>query len=130
MYMQYNHETRKLNTSMLANMNSQAVPQIRFNTGRRGTIACKPISSEKNNNYKKNSYYYTRSEKTLVTQLVIAFYNFTQHAIVLSHNTRMSYQKFIKFAVARSRFWCAREKKCNNTTSWQSRHILYQGRIY
>lgn len=48
MYMQYNHETRKLNTS---NMNSQAVPQIRFNTGRRGTIACKPISSEKNNNF-------------------------------------------------------------------------------
>lgn len=51
MYMQYNHETRKLNTSMLANMNSKAVPQIRFNTGRRGTIACKPISSEKNNNF-------------------------------------------------------------------------------
>lgn len=51
MYMQYNHETRKPNTSMLANMNSQAVPQIKFNTGRRGTIACKPISSEKNNNF-------------------------------------------------------------------------------
>lgn len=36
MYMQYNHETRKLNTSMLANMNSQAVPQIRFDKGEEG----------------------------------------------------------------------------------------------
>lgn len=89
MYMQYNHETRKLNTSMLANMNSQAVPQIRFNTGRRGTIACKPISSEKNNNFKKNSYCYMRSEKSLATQLAIAFYNFTHH-VVTQHKNELS----------------------------------------
>lgn len=101
MYMQYNHETRKLNTSMLANMNSQAVPQIRFNTGRRGTIACKPISSDKNNNFKKIL-------TIICVQRKVSSHNSplpsTILHITLSHNTRMSYQKFIKLAVALSGF--------------------------
>lgn len=77
MYMQYNHETRKLNTS---NMNSQAVPQIRFNTGRRGTIACKPISSEKNNNFlKKLLLLYAFREKSRHT---------TRHCLLQFYTSR------------------------------------------
>lgn len=116
------------NTSMLAKMNSQAVPQIRFNKGEEGL-------------YHVSQYLPRKIIKKTLTIISVQRKLSSRNSSLPSttlHNTPSCCHTTQEWAIRNSLNLLSRchdfdvpeKKKCNNTTSWQSRHILYQGRIY